>query len=204
MDADRVKGEVLDHVLDLRVLPQLTLSGPFPVQVPVEGHHSLGEGHEVVHQLVERREVNRVLSLRAREFLVEPEPRRSCSAGQARPKGDVQSVSVRALQLLHGVVEALRSGQAVRDGQADGGATLVVEALVAQAGVLPAAVLHEEPVGEALVRSANRRRDDRDLARGDGHEQTIIELVRTNCRSSVFVESCCATLRSVSHLAPCD
>ena len=114
--------------------------------------------------------------------------------------------SARALQLLHGVVEALRSGQLVRDGQADGRATLVVEALVAQARVLPAALLHEEPVGEALVRptTANRRCDDRDLARGDGHEQTIIELFRTNCRSSVFMKSCRAPPRSISHLVPRD
>ena len=48
---------------------------------------------------------------------------------------------------------AFRGGQIVRDGQAGGRATLVVEALVAQAGVLPAAILLEEPVGEANDRS---------------------------------------------------
>ena len=63
---------------------------------------------------------------------------------------------------------AFRGGQIVRDGQAGGRATLVVEALVAQAGVLPAAILHEGPVGEAFIRSttANRRCDNRDVARG--------------------------------------
>ena len=126
MEVDRVHGEVLDHVLDLRVLPQLSVSVPFPMKISVEGHHSHSEDHEVV-QLVERREVNRVLSSRAREFLVEPEPRGSCSAGQARLEGDVQSVSVCALQFQHGVIEALRSGQVVRDGQADGRVSLALQ-----------------------------------------------------------------------------
>ena len=199
-------GEVLQHVLDLRVLPQLTMSGPFPVQVPVEGHHSLGEDHEVVHQLVERCEVSRVLVSRAREFLVEPVPRRSCSAGQARPEGDVQPGGVRTLQLLHGVVEALRSGQVVRDREADRRAATGGVAVAAEAGVLAAAVLHEEPVGEALVgiTAADSRCDHRDLARRDGHEEAVVDLVGACSRHASIVLTHGAAPRPASHPVPRD
>ena len=75
------------------------------MKISAEGHHSLSEDREVVHQLVERRDVNRVLTVARAPADFWLSLNHGVPAVQGRfPEGDVQSVSVRAPQLLHGVL----------------------------------------------------------------------------------------------------